>query len=582
MVSRRKLAVGLGVVAVAAISLLAASWAGAQGKAASLPRSQTLITSGTQWGNISGFNPYAGSYAAGMVGLVNETLIRYDPLADKYIPWLAKSAGFVGTKYVIQVRTGVKWSNGQTFKPSDVVFNINLGRFTTAPWHVLWTNIKNIAVKGNTITVTFKSTPNYIQWQNMMWAGAVSFPMVNPTQFANVNNTTLTTIGGAAGYVPIGTGPYVLDTAAYDPSSRVVWQKRSDSWWAAAQGVAPEPAPTYIEDLCNTSNTNALSGLLTKLEDLNNNYLPGIQQLVANHQAQTYFSKTPYDLSANTAWLELNTTHTPLNDPNFRRAMAEAVSRSQIVESDYGDLVLPANQTGLLNIWDKWVDQKQLKKLGFKHSVADAKAILAANGYKDVNGDGYVENKDGSKLALNIEVPSGWSDWEIARAIIVSNEKAAGIHLVVKVGDQNAVQFVDRNLGKFDTEVDNFYQISDNPWAYYNGIFHLPIITTGTGQTFANFGRYNNLTGWKLTQQLDKTPPTDTAGRAAIMSKLQKITLTQLPIIPLWYNGIWAQTQSAYWTNWPSDSSGRHYIPCMWRGYLNMTGIDTITHIKAA
>ena len=111
MVSRTKVAVSLGVVAVAAISLLAASWAGAKSK--DYPRADTLITSGTQWGNIAGMNPYVGNYAAGMVGLVNETLIRYDPLTDTYINWLASSAKFTGAKqYTITIRSGIKWADG--------------------------------------------------------------------------------------------------------------------------------------------------------------------------------------------------------------------------------------------------------------------------------------------------------------------------------------------------------------------------------------------------------------------------------------------------------------------------------------
>jgi peptide/nickel transport system substrate-binding protein len=85
-----------------------------------------------------------------------------------------------------------------------------------------------------------------------------------------------------------------------------------------------------------------------------------------------------------------------------------------------------------------------------------------------------------------------------------------------------------------------------------------------------------------LVQQLDKTKLSDITKRKAIMKKLQKIGLVNMPIIPLWYNGVWAQTQSKYWTNWPSDKSSRHYIPCMWRGYLQMTGIDMFTHVKKA
>jgi len=81
------------IAGVALIGSMAAGWAGAQSKV-SYPRSETLITSGAQWGNIAGFNPYIGNYAVGTVGLCYETLLRYDPLADRYINWLAKSAKF--------------------------------------------------------------------------------------------------------------------------------------------------------------------------------------------------------------------------------------------------------------------------------------------------------------------------------------------------------------------------------------------------------------------------------------------------------------------------------------------------------
>ena len=113
----------------------------------------------------------------------------------------------------------------------------------------------------------------------------------------------------------------------------------------------------------------------------------------------------------------------------------------------------------------------------------------------------------------------------------------------------------DRNTGNFDLVVDNNYQLSDNPWTYWNGIFHLPVITTGTGQTFANFERYENPTAWTLTQKLDKTPPSNTAAIKAINNQLQTILMKELPMIPLWYNGIWAQMTTKYWTNWPAANS---------------------------
>jgi len=568
--------VGL-VAAVAATAFLTAS-VGASPvggtSATAYPRSQTLITSGTQWGNVAGTNPYVGNYATGMVGLVNETLLRFDPVKGNYINWLATSAKFTGPKqYTVVVRSGVKWADGKAFKGSDVAFNLNLTRFNTSTWNNLYLNVKApIVVRGNTVVINFKSTPNYVQWQNAMW----NIPMISPAQARNhiTNAASLTTYSPGK---PIGTGPYQMDSKGYDPTTRVVWVKKAH-WWAADQHLSPSPAPKYIIDLVNTSNTNALSGVLSGLEDLNNNYLPGVEKLVGKGQVSTYFSKAPYMLSANTAWLEPNTTQKPLNDPTFRRALAMAINVNQIVTQDYANLVLPANPTGLLPTWSKYVDSAAVKANGFSFDTSAAAAALTKAGYKK-DSSGMFENKDGSKIDLEISVPQGWSDWEAARDMIVSSTKAAGIRLTAKVKDFNTWQS-DRNTGKFDLVVDNAYQLSDNPWTYWNGVYHLPVITTGTGQTFANFERYSNADAWALVQKLDKTPPSNTAAIMKINSQLQTTLMQDLPLIPLWYNGVWAQFTSKYWKSWPAGGTSRQYIPAMWRGYMQMTGIDMITHLK--
>ena len=63
-----------------------------------------------------------------------------------------------------------------------------------------------------------------------------------------------------------------------------------------------------------------------------------------------------------------------------------------------------------------------------------------------------------------------------------------------------------------------------------------------------NFGGYENADAWALVQQLDKTPVDDVAGMKEITSKLQKISLTDMPVIPLWYNGLWSQVSNVVWT----------------------------------
>jgi peptide/nickel transport system substrate-binding protein len=63
------------------------------------------------------------------------------------------------------------------------------------------------------------------------------------------------------------------------------------------------------------------------------------------------------------------------------------------------------------------------------------------------------------------------------------------------------------------------------------------------------------------------------------MAKLQKISLTDMPIIPLWYNGAWSQVSNVAWTNWPSDA-GSHVYPVTWNGYWQMGAVKMLTQIK--
>jgi peptide/nickel transport system substrate-binding protein len=566
------------VAAIAGVSFAAsisAGWAGASSKYPEYPRAKSLITFGTQYGDYQGFNPFTDSYATGTVGLCNETLLRYDPLKDKYINWLAKSASFTSAKaFTVKVRPGIKWSNGKKFTAKDVAWNYKLGRFSSASWNTLWKSVKFVRVKGNTVKFSFKGTPNYVQWQNLIW----NLPLISPQQGRAITSAASLTAYSPSD--PVGTGPYKLDVAGYEPATRVVWKKKAD-WWATKQKLAPSPGPTYIIDLNNNASVTALGALLGGIRDLTNNFQPGIQTYVKQGTAQTYYSRPPYNLSANTAWLEVNTTKPALNNKAFRKALATSIDSGRIVGDDFGSLVLKANATGLLPTWNKWVDQKQLKSLGFKYRTGTAKSLLAAAGYKDVNGDGYVETPSGAIIDLKFAVPQGWSDWESARDLIIASAKAAGIRLHKDEGDYNH-WLTERKQGLFDLAIDNSPQLSDNPWTYFDFLFHLPTGAGGFGQTSANYSRYANVKAWNLVKKLDRTQPNKTAVRKSIAHQLEKIFLTDLPSIPLWYGGVWSQSQSKTWTNWPSANSKRNYVPTMWRGYMQMTGIDMITHLKRA
>jgi peptide/nickel transport system substrate-binding protein len=570
----KRTALCLGVIAVAAVAVafVTAGGAGAKQQSASaLPRAETLYMSGNQWSPNNDLNPAKNwDYVTGLVGFVYETPFRYNPLKDRFIPWLASAGKWARRTYTMTIRRGVTWSDGQPLTPADVKFSFDLAKIPTHPQHPLWadTGLRGTRVVGNRVVFTFAGTPGYQQFDFYRFNVAIVpqhiFKSYSPTDIATGNLDDPSKM--------IGTGPYLYESGAGAQSQAMTW-KRNDNWWAT-KALGLKVAPTYIVDIKNGTNAAALSNFAAGNIDLFNNFAP---KSAIKGNAKTFFGKAPYHLGANTTWLFPNTTKKPLDDKAFRRALAYSINMNQILDKAYQGLVNKASPTGLLPIWNKWINQRIVRKYGFSYNAKRAKAILAAAGFKDANGDGYVENKDGSKIDLKIVCPNGWSDWMTAIQVIADSAKAVGIKITPSFPEYGTL-VDDRGHARFDLLLGNDRQYSNTPWTYYQYIYQLPILAN---QTTVNYERYTNQTAWKLTQQLDKTPSSSPTAYQAVMSKLQQLFLQDLPAIPLWYNGMWAMFNTKYWTNWPSATAGQN-TPSSWRNYWQMTSIDMLTRLKPA
>jgi peptide/nickel transport system substrate-binding protein len=533
-----------------------------------LPRAETLYTTGTQWGPPANFNPIREwDSAVGTKGLVYETLFHYDTTAAKLTPWLAESGSWTDdSTYQVKLRQGIKWSDGQPLTAKDVVFSFELGKMETIPYHNLWSWLKGVeAADDQTVTFTF-SKANYQQWDFNLYSRAILPEHIwkgrsEKEVLDGVNEN------------PVGTGAYTFMSKDQD---RVVLQRRDDWWGKSALNM--EPKPRYIVDIATPSNEVALAMLMQKNLDLSNNFLPGVANLVkGNFGLATYYSEPPYHLSANTAWLVPNNTKKPMNDPAFRKALAASVDVKKIVEGVYGNLVKASSPTGLLPQWEQFVDQNVVSSSGFSFDPAKAKKLLADAGYKDADGDGFVENKDGSKMSLSLIVPSGWTDWMESARSIAAGAKAAGIQITPDFPDFNAL-VEKRAEGDFDLLINNERQLSNSPYTYYEYMFQLPIQEQ---QNTVNFARYENKKAWDLVQRLDQVKTDDIEGMKKIISQLQQIHLDDMPIIPLWYNGLWAQSSTSVWKNWPAGAGGAPKTGAvMWRNWLELGGFETLTQLQ--
>lgn len=536
-------------------------------------RSETLYTGGTQWGPPAGYNPWnLGNYAMGTFGLCYEPMFLYDPLTDKYTPWLAESGSWTSdTVYQVKVRKGIKWSDGEPFSGADVKFTFDAAKNAPVSISPVWQFLGSVDLVDD-FTVEFKFNKALYQgWSYYLY----STPIVSKHRWETKSVEEITS---GINENPECTGPYVAETL---DQTKVVWAKR-DGWWAT-EALGLDPKPKRIVDIVNSGNNNVALGMVLQGDfDLNNNFLPGISNLVqGGYGVQTYYPEPPYHLSANTAWLLLNNTIKPMDDPAFRKAVAYAIDTDQIVNIVYGGMVMKANPTGLLPVWDKYIDQAVVDELGFGYDPDKAKQLLADAGYKDTNGDGFVEALDGSEIKLKVAVPNGWTDWMESIRVVSKGCQAAGINVEPDFPDYG--QYVaQRNDGTFQMMIANDAQISNTPWRYYLWMARNPIEDIATMQD-GNYGRYNNPEVFDLVNQLDQVKTDDLEGMKVIISKLQRAFLTDMPLIPLWYNGMWSQTSGRYWTNWPSSAEGaNHYMACSWRGYWNMTAILMLCDLKPA
>jgi len=534
-------------------------------------RNETIYVSGAAWGPPNDWNPFitwSKANTTGTIGFVYETLFAFDPLTGKLTPWLAESGAWADANtYNLKLRRGITWSDGKPMTAADVVFTFDLAKKYAAIWYSpTWVYLVSATASGD-YDVQFKfNQPLYQEWDNNLYNIAIV-----PQHLWK--DRTEEDITSGANPNPVGSGAYLYETHSED---RNVWV-RNENWWGIP--VFGKPAPKRIVDIRFSSNNVALGAVIKGDVDLSNNFLPGIATLSEKGYVKTYFAQAPYMLSANTAVLFLNTTKKPLDDAKFRRALAFAIDVPSIVNVAYAQLVKAASPTGLLPSLSQFDDPDVLARLGYKFDTARARQLLAEAGYRDVNNDTFVEAPDGSKIALEVTCPFGWTDWMEAIAIIAKSAQAAGINIKAVTPDYGAWNTA-LTTGTFDMTLNNWAGMSNTPWTLYNLLFRHPIQEImGSG----NFGRYDNKQVFDLVDGLAKVPVTDVAGMKAACKAIQEAMLTDMPMIPLWYNGLWAQYSDAVWTNWPTEEPGTpKTLPSTWSGYWQMGGLLTLINLKLA
>jgi peptide/nickel transport system substrate-binding protein len=192
---------------------------------AAVPRNRTLIMAGLggeepgAFTDVENFNWYTSSTPnrSGLVNAGTEGLWYANMLnVTELIPWLAESSQYNAdfTEFVIKLRNGIEWSDGEPFTANDIVFCLNTMMANKTMKNSGDLNIyvdKAEVVDNLTVKLTFKKSSPRFQFSYLVfWADfGIPFNMAEHVWKDQADPTTFSNYDPAKGW-PLVTGPYKL------------------------------------------------------------------------------------------------------------------------------------------------------------------------------------------------------------------------------------------------------------------------------------------------------------------------------------------------------------------------------------
>jgi peptide/nickel transport system substrate-binding protein len=528
------------IVAVLAAGLLAAACGSSSpsspGKSSGPSGVLTIDNeSGGTWA--CNFNPFSLSGISYSLGPIYEPLAFVNTLQNgKTSPWLATSWTWNSTNTVLTftIRKGVKFTNGDSLTPQDVVYTFDLLKsHKLLDLNAVWSVLSNVATSGSDqVVFTFKSAA-----VPYFYYIADQIGIVDPKDWSGVANPVTYTDKN-----PVGTGAFISGGSNCTPQN-IKYVANTHYWQPGEPKVGTVNYPAFL------TNDTANNYLANGSAQWGSQYIPSIQSFYLSRSPNYHYWFPPV---ANVS-IFINLTNPILKNLAVRQAMAYAVNRSKAAAIGESGYEPAANQTGIVTpTFSSWMDTSQAAAYGNAYAYNPSKAIsiLKHAGFK-MGSDGIFQTPSGQPLSFTITNNGGFSDWVAAVQTIVADFKAVGIQLTPQ--NLSATSYDDDiYTGKFQL---GYYAETGGPSPYYElrqWLFSGNSAPIGQSAG-SNFERYSNPTTDALIDAYAKT--TNTAMQASIVDQLQKVMLTDVPVIPVTEQVDWFQYDTGSFTGWPTPSN---------------------------
>ena len=415
---------------------------------------------------------------------IGECLVHFDDKMNAE-PWIAESWKVSDDKmsWTFKIKD-IKFSNGTPVTGEAVKKSIER-TFAKAPREKAMFELDHITADGQNVTIYTKKPVATLPGM----LGDPLFIIVDTDSDGKVD---------FAKQGPVCTGPYMVKS----------FSKAKTELDANPNYYDKVPFAHAQINTIDDPNTRAMA--LQKGE-IDVNIAPGDMQLFQDKNKFTVSTIS----SIRDVLARLNVSNgKPLADKNVRKALLQSLDRDtycKVLLKDTftpgGPLLPPSVDYGFDKLKAEYPDN---------YNVENAKKLLADAGWKDTDGDGYVD-KDGKNLELDFIYYSGRAELPLFAEATQSDAKKVGIKVNLKNVDYNVLDGIGTR-GEYDMLISNVLaEQAGDPEVFINMYWK----TNVNGSNPQNGSGYSNPAYDALSDQLSQE--FDPAKRKEIIEQMEKI-----------------------------------------------------------
>ncbi len=465
------------------------------------------------------FNPYLTNTRTAS-RWIYEPLILVNPLDNTLNPWLASEWSQPDAQTIVMtIRDDVEWSDGEKLTPEDVAFTFQLLKDTPAlDIKGAWQHLETVETDGDDVIL-------HLQGDDSPSLSILGQTMIVPEHlWADVEDP-----GTYRNEDPVGTGPFVLGN--YN-DQQYSMDRNPDYWQADSIEIEHIILPA----------TNTQLDTVTRGYDWSYSFISDVEGTWGAASPDNSWWFPPGGVIALLPNLEV----APFDDVNVRRGIALSLDREEIAETASEGYMQPAGQTGLiLPNQEEYLDPS-IPDEGMLTQDADAALDAFADAGYTLEGDRLV-GADGEQLEFALTTANGYSDWTRAAQTVQRQLAEVGVKVTLKLPQPAGYQSAISN-GDFEMAIGGMG--GGDPYQAYNNLLSSEFYVPSGEATANNFERYRSDEADALLAEYRET--IDPERQTEIVHELQGIVYEDMPVIGLYYGGIWGLFNDSKFTGWPS------------------------------